>query len=82
MAKKVKPINPFIRKLMDRDGYENINQAAKGWGIHQGTLDRWADIDTEHSLFEAILINCEKMDVEPKELMKGVLSGKRKDIAS
>lgn len=82
MAKKVKPINPFIKQLMDRDGYENINQAARGWGIPQATLDRWSDIAAEHTVFESLLINCEKMHIEPKELMLGVLSGKQKDLAS
>lgn len=47
-GKRIKPIHPFIERLMAERGYDNLQSFAKDLGINDRTMYRLADGDASH----------------------------------
>jgi len=82
MAKTGRPsnkgLNAFVADWMIRNLFGTVYEAAQERDIAQATLESLGDMDRDHKIYAQILELSEKMDMDPGELMRGILEGKNR----
>lgn len=71
-----KHLNAFLAGWLIDHNYGTVNEAALERDISQATLESLGEVSKSHTIFAQILELSAKMDLDPKDLMTGILEGK------
>lgn len=77
-----KPVNAFLANWLIENSHATVNDAALERNISQTTLESLCDVSKSHAIFAQILELANKMELDPKDLMAGILEGKNQQPIS